>query len=166
MTGALIRPAVPDDAAAIIGVRVASWRGAYGAHLPESYWTEYDSATATTRLAASIERAATRVLVAIVDETVVGYTFHGPTRDEDLPPGTGEVYAIYVRPDSWSAGVGHALMTAALADLGAGPVVLWVLAVNDRARRFYELAGFVPDGAEKLAEMPGGQIPEMRYRRG
>ena len=80
--------------------------------------------------------------------------------------GTREIYAIYVHPDAWSTGAGRALMTAALDDLGAGPVVLWVLTVNRRAQRFYRLAGFRPDGTEKLADMPDGQLPEIRYRRG
>ncbi len=97
---------------------------------------------------------------------MVGYVFFGTARDEDVPAGTAEIYAIYVHPDAFSTGAGRALMDAALADLGDEvPVVLWVLTANDRARRFYARAGFEPDGAEKDADMPGGTLPEMRYRR-
>ncbi len=90
----------------------------------------------------------------------------GAARDDDLPGGTSEVYAIYVHPDAWSTGAGRALMTEALVQLGDVAVVLWVLEDNHRARRFYERAGFVADGSRKHAEMPGGPIPEVRYRRG
>lgn len=159
-----VRPATPDDAAAITEVRVASWQGAYGDHLPADYWTTYDSAAATARYAAMISSGRTRVLVAEA-ETVVGFVFFGPNRDDDLPAGVAEIYAIYVHPDAWSTGAGRGLMSAALAALSQVPVVLWVLTANARARRFYDRAGFAPDGAAKDAEMPGGNLPELRYRR-
>ncbi|HEY8301351.1 MAG TPA: GNAT family N-acetyltransferase [Jatrophihabitans sp.] len=159
-----IRPATPDDAAGINAVRNASWQGAYGAHLPDGYWAGYDSAAATARFAAMISAGRTRVLVAQA-ERIVGFVFFGANRDEDLPAAVAEIYAIYVHPDAWSTGAGRALMDAALAALGDVPVVLWVLTANERARRFYARAGFVLDGAEKEAEMPGGNLPELRYRR-
>jgi RimJ/RimL family protein N-acetyltransferase len=43
--------------------------------------------------------------------------------------------------------------------------VLWVLPGNRRARRFYEAAGWVADGAERSAEVQGVVVPEVRYRR-
>jgi ribosomal protein S18 acetylase RimI-like enzyme len=161
----VVRAASADDATAIIAVRLASWRATYADHLPPHVWDEFDQAGRAQRLAESITAGLTRVLVACQDDTIVGYTFSGPTRDDDLPDETGEIYAIYVHPSAWSTGAGRALMTATLADLGQVPVVLWVLEVNDRARRFYERAGFVPDGAVKPADMPGGvTLPELRYR--
>lgn len=160
-----VRPAVPEDADGINSVRNASWRAAYGAHIPDDYWTGYDSASAIARYVAMISDPRTNVLVAETD-AVIGYVFFGVARDDDVTPDTREVYAIYVHPDAWSTGAGRALMAAALEALGEGPVVLWVLESNARARRFYALAGFAPDGAHKPAEMPGGQLPEMRYRRG
>lgn len=162
-----VRTATADDAAAIIAVRTASWRAAYRPHLPEHAWDEFDAARATERLADSIARARMTALVTEHDHEVVGYAFLGPARDDDLPAGTSELYAIYVRPERWSTGVGRALMSAAVNQLPPGPVVLWVLEVNDRARRFYEQAGFAPDGVAKPADMPGGvQLPELRYRCG
>lgn len=160
-----VRPAVPEDAAGIDAVRHASWRAAYGAHIPDSYWAGYDSAAAIGRYAAMISGSRTHVLVAETD-AVIGYAFFGAGRDDDVAEGTNEIYAIYVHPEAWSTGAGRELMAAALDALGAGPVVLWVLESNARARRFYELAGFAPDGAQKAADMPGGEVPEMRYRRG
>ncbi len=162
----MIRPARRDDAAAILTVRIASWNATYAAHLPVDAWDDYDADAAARRLADSIDAGRTRFLVAESNDAIVGYSMFGAARDDDLPDGTSEVYAIYVHPDAWSTGAGRALMTEALVQLGDVPVVLWVLEDNQRARRFYELAGFVADGARKQADMPGGPTPEVRYRRG
>lgn len=160
-----VRPGTPADAAGIIAVRIASWQAAYGAYLPTGYWDEYDPVAAEQRSAAAIGSGRWNAFVAETD-SIIGYLLYGDARDDDVSPDTREVYAIYVHPLAWSTGAGRALMDAALAALAGHPVVLWVLTVNERARRFYSLAGFAPDGAEKDADMPGGTIPEMRYRRG
>jgi RimJ/RimL family protein N-acetyltransferase len=39
------------------------------------------------------------------------------------------------------------------------------MTANGRARRFYERAGWRPDGAEKTEEWAGARVPEVRYRR-
>jgi ribosomal protein S18 acetylase RimI-like enzyme len=81
--------------------------------------------------------------------------------------GTGELYALYVTPDWWSAGVGRALMDsvlAALREAGYTSAVLWVLADNTRARRFYDRAGFAPDGVTNILAGLGGVL-EFRYAR-
>ncbi|MBK5250869.1 MAG: GNAT family N-acetyltransferase, partial [Actinomycetales bacterium] len=58
---------------------------------------------------------------------LLGYVKPGPTRDDDADgPGLGEIYALYVHPDRWSRGAGHALMSAAIERLDpASPVALW-----------------------------------------
>ena len=43
-------------------------------------------------------------------------------------------------------------------------IALWVLRDNRRARRFYERAGFVPDGATNVLTRLSSVI-ELRYRR-
>jgi RimJ/RimL family protein N-acetyltransferase len=44
-------------------------------------------------------------------------------------------------------------------------VVLWVLATNERARRFYEKAGWHADGAEAPHDVGGTTHTVVRYRR-
>ena len=75
------------------------------------------------------------------------------------------------RPSSWpraaGAGVGHALMAAALADLserGYAEATGWSFAANERANAFYASEGFEPDGAERTEET-WAHIAEVRYRR-
>lgn len=78
------------------------------------------------------------------------------------------MYALYVHPDQMGQGVGRALLTESVARCSAaghGRLLLWVLKENDRARRFYERAGFRADGAEEPFEVDGVAVPEVRYTR-
>jgi GNAT superfamily N-acetyltransferase len=110
---------------------------------------------------------------------IVGYASFGPETDVLNAPwphpltadGEGgrvaELYALYVRPAWWSTGTGRALMEKVLtrtAAAGYRSITLWVLRGNQRARRFYERAGFAPDGATNVLTGLGGVI-EVRYRR-
>jgi GNAT superfamily N-acetyltransferase len=102
--------------------------------------------------------------VAVEDDRVVGFASVGPSRDErDI----GELYALYVEPESWSTGAGRALIETAEARLlqEYDEATLWVLDDNPRARRFYERAGWAPDGAEKSDERWGVRAGELRYRK-
>lgn len=47
---------------------------------------------------------------------------------------------------------------------GLAPVLLWVSAATERARRFYATAGFAPDGVTPDYEIAGATLPEVRYR--
>ena len=96
---------------------------------------------------------------------MTGFANVGPAED---PAGAGELYAINVDPDAWGTGAGRALLEAAqakLARMGFAETVLWVLPANARARRFYEIAGWVSDGTERTMEVLGVVVPEVRYRR-
>jgi ribosomal protein S18 acetylase RimI-like enzyme len=89
----------------------------------------------------------------------------GPAQD---PEGAGQLYAINVDPDQWGTGAGRALLAAAQAELvrlGYTEAVLWVLPGNARARRFYEVAGWAHDGAQRTGEAWGIAFTEVRYRR-
>jgi GNAT superfamily N-acetyltransferase len=111
-----------------------------------------------------------RVLVAVTEGGgIVGFASFGPSRDGDIDPRvTGEVFAIYVDPGAWGTGAGRALMGSAvteLARLGYADAILWVLDTNDRARRFYAIAGWEEDGAHKTDGSRGFDIAEVRYHR-
>ena len=79
-----------------------------------------------------------------------------------------QVAELYtVRPPAWwSTRTGRALMDRVLArSSGAGyRSTLWVLRDNQRARCFYQPAGFAPDGATDVLSRLGDVI-ELRYRR-
>ena len=74
-----------------------------------------------------------------------------------------EIVAIHSLPESWGSGLGHAMLTQALEQIGDHPVHLWAFKENTRARRFYEKHGFHWDGTERVSEFDGA--PEVRYVR-
>jgi ribosomal protein S18 acetylase RimI-like enzyme len=173
-----IRAAVPADARAIARVHVASWRSGYRGLLSgkaleglsiaarEKLWHE--------RLAdEEAQGRGLRIDVALHGASVLGFVAAGPSREQDSSPAPGEIYALYVHPECWSSGVGQALMASAvahLAEAGAAEALLWVLASNMRARRFYELGDWRPDGRtrrEPLVGLPDLEtsVQEACYRR-
>jgi len=162
------RPAAPADVPAIAAVRIRSWQQAYRGSVPQDYLNALD-------VDAEIARREGRPLdgqhVAVVDGSVVGWLHVRPYRadeGEDVPgPSCGEVAAIYALPEVWGRGVGRRLLAYGLGELRRlrlSPVLLWVLVANERARRFYERAGFRADGLVVDFEVGGATLPEMRYR--
>jgi GNAT superfamily N-acetyltransferase len=178
-----VRPAVPGDAAALAAVHVRTWQAAYAGLLPQDYldalhpsqrepgWQRWLSEikppaailvwTAETKTAAETK--------AETDTGPAGFVAVTPSRDPDADPGeTGEITAIYLLPSCQGRGAGRELMAAAVDHLtvsGFRQATLWVLDSNVRARRFYEAAGWRPDGAAKVDESRGIRLDEVRYRR-
>ena len=72
-----------------------------------------------------------------------------------------EIVAIHSLPEIWGTGLGHAMLTEALLQIGERPVFLWAFKENKRARRFYEKHGFCWDGSERVSEFDGAL--EVRY---
>jgi len=76
---------------------------------------------------------------------------------------SAEIVAIHSLPVSWGTGLGHAMLTEALKQIGNRPVYLWAFKENTRARRFYEKHGFCWDGSERVSAFDGAL--EVRYVR-
>jgi ribosomal protein S18 acetylase RimI-like enzyme len=167
-----IRRAEPRDAAAIARVHVDSWQAGYLGLIPASILNRLSVAGQTTSWARLLRGGGTpgsRTLVLSLGESVVGFSSAGPTRDdEDGPAAVGEIYTIYLVPAAWGRGLGGELLDAVQGELarrGFREATIWVLEGNTRARRFYELAGFEPDGAGRPVRLDQVTLPELRYRR-
>ena len=74
-----------------------------------------------------------------------------------------EIIAIHTLPEGRGTGLGHAMLTEALKQIGNQPVFLWAFKENTRARRFYEKHGFHWDGNERVSEFDDAL--EVRYVR-
>jgi len=163
-----VRAATPDAAPAIARVPVDTWRAAYAGLIPravldglsverrEEFWRSISEAPGEHRL-----------LVAEANGRVVGFASTGPARDDDLPPGSAELLAIYVEPAAWGKGDGARLFRRSVADLRdrrMDPLVLWVLTENSRGRGFYDAMGWRPDGATRPIDFDGTAVEEIRYR--
>lgn len=161
-----IRPATTTDAEAIARVDIASWRGAYSEILSSSYLASLDVTERASRWKAAVTAADTTVLVAEDASGTVGFTSVGPTRDEDAEPGDLEIYAIYLHPRAWGSGVARDLMRTVLDGLDPGVVVtLWILKGNNRAQHFYRRHGFQPDGTERIDDIGGRPLTQLRFRK-
>jgi ribosomal protein S18 acetylase RimI-like enzyme len=156
----VIRPATPEDAEAVAAVHIETWRVAYAGILPREELERFSAERVARRT--ELHRRAPPI-VAEVEGEIVGFVSVGPAADDDAD---GELYAIYVLPERWGAGIGRALIQAGerrLRELGHREAVLWVLEDNPRAQRFYETAGWTKDGARRPIEIFRVTVPEIRY---
>ena len=164
----IVRGAVPEDADRVAAVHVRSWQIGYRGLIPDHY---LDGMRADERAARYTfghdDPELPMTQLAVGGDTIVGFVTTGPARDADCA-GRGEVLALYVDPESWGRGIGHRLMTearAVLAGRGFTEAVLWVLAGNQRAGRFYRSDGWVSDGTVRTDDGRGVPLTEVRYRR-
>ncbi|GAA1868524.1 GNAT family N-acetyltransferase [Myceligenerans crystallogenes] len=159
-----IRPATAADADDIARVDIASWRSAYSEILPGNYLASLDPTERAELWRRSVEN--TSMLVAETRRGAVGFTSVGPSRDEDAEDGDLEIYAIYLHPAAWGKGVARDLMRTVLADVpGNASVTLWILQENERAQHFYRRHGFAHDGTERIDDIGGKPMTQLRYRR-
>ena len=164
-----VRPATAADGDAIGRVQVETWRVAYAGLMPAEAIAAFDVGLRQAMWREGLAREprpGSATFVAETAEEVVGFSTVGAAREE--PDGVGELYAIYVDPRSWGTGAGRALIEAAEESLrGAGfrEAMLWVLEGNERAERFYRLAGWSHDGGRKVEEFQGAVVTEVRYRK-
>jgi GNAT superfamily N-acetyltransferase len=172
---ARIRVMTEDDVPAVSAIRVRGWQSAYAGIVPQNWLDAMDVAEDAARRREFLARSAGRVrnLVAVEPgegsaEQVVGWAAFGPYRGQPETAADGELYALYVRPDRIGTGAGRALISAVIEQagrLGQRRLLLWVLADNSRARRFYSRAGFAPDGSELTDTYGGVPLREVRYAR-
>jgi GNAT superfamily N-acetyltransferase len=173
---AVVRRARPDDASALARIHIAAWRAAYRGVMPDRFldgldlqrWTDRWQQTLGGLRPAEQTPAAVLVVEGEIGEPA-GFAMTGPERTPAPPArGRGELWAINLAPDAWGHGLGQLLLGAAeraLAEAGHVEAMLWVVATNERARRFYGRAGWGPDGAERRDAGLGFEVHEVCYVR-
>ncbi len=166
-----IRLATSDDAPALATVHVRSWQWAYQGQVPDAYLEQLGQ-TLGERIEArhtQLEHVPPeyRWWVAEYTGRLAGFTITRPSEESDAAALTAEVVALYLDPEAVGQGIGRTLFAHAVADFrqrGFRQATLWVLESNTRARRFYNAAGWAPDGGRKSEERPGFLLHEVRYR--
>jgi len=166
---ALVRPAVPGDAAEIAQVHVETWRAAYAGVVPDSYliaMTETEQRRYWRRQIAARGWAGS-VLVAEAPDggegNLVGFGSCGVLRGGNLPY-KAEIYTLYVADDWQGRGIGRGLLAGlfqALLGAGLSSAFLWVLSRNP-SRFFYEAMGGEMVG-ERKERFAGTWLDEMAY---
>jgi ribosomal protein S18 acetylase RimI-like enzyme len=123
----------------------------------ERYWSE------------AIQYAEPQVQVALHGAKIIGFVGYDRSRDEGTPATMGEIWAMYVDTDFWGLGAGLSLWDAALEGLideECTHVSVWIPLSNDRALRFFELAGFKREMATaKTVPIGGVKVEEIRLQR-
>jgi len=172
-----LRPAGTADGAAIAAVSRRAWRHGYRGLLPDAFLDQLDLTYLGAYWAGRTTISPTprhRVLAAGPPGEVHGAVDVGPARDDDGPlaadgrPAAGEVRDLFVDPSVQGAGLGAALLDAAVAVVvaqGCSDLVLWVLEGNARARRLYKAVGWSADGGSRPSTVGDGDRREVRYRR-
>ena len=164
-----IRLASPADASGIASVHVRGWQWAYRGLIPDGYLDGLSIVDRTKAWERILNQQSSeyRLWIPEHDGQIVGFCGTGRSRDADVSPEVAEVNAIYLEQSAAGQGIGRVLFGHAVSDLrdrGFRQATLWVLDANVRARRFYEAAGWRPDGTTKSASISGVDVMEARYR--
>lgn len=161
-----IRPATLADARIIAEVNVAVWRSAYRGIISDGFLDSRLSVDGKVEDWTQALRAGAlgATLLAEDDGVAIGYASGGPGRGRTSAD--GELYAIYIRPEHHQLGLGRRLVAGVvrhLRDRGRTTLLVWVLAGNRPARRFYEaLGGVVCD--RQVLQFPTEAVAEVSYR--
>ncbi len=167
-----VRPALPEDEAAIARVQLRAWRSTHAALLGEQVLEQLDVVAVRRQWAAAITSPPSRahhVLVACDGPRVVGFAASAPLGDGPAAAGV-EVVALEVDPDARRGGHGSRLLAACVdvaRDGGATHLQTWVLEGDAAREQFLGAAGLGPDGAARelgLRAEDGGARPVVERR--
>ena len=164
-----VRPATVRDAKTIAEIHVNTWHTAYAGLVADDYLKGLSVEKKQAEWLDSIKFGEPQVIVALDGNAIVGFAGYDRTRDPKTKPTTGEIWAMYVASDYWGEGAGLALWDGCregLVEEGCLEVTLWCMLRNERALRFYELAGFKREmSTAKTVPLGSGKVEEVRMRR-
>lgn len=169
MSSYTVRPATARDVRAIAEIHVTAWQAAYKGLMADDHLAGLSVDSRVPLWKEAVEYGDPQVAVVCEGSSVVGFVGFDRSRDPKSKPTTGEIWAMYVNPAHWGKGAGLALWDAAregLADEGCTDVTLWVLLRNERALRFYDLAGFKRElNTARTHTLGGAKLEEIRLKR-
>jgi len=157
-----IRAAQPADAKSIGAIYVETWRTTYAGMLPDGVLVGMSEIGHTAHWRYDIGDKGQIVRVAEIGKQIVGFGSAGPLRNARA--GQGEVYTLYVRPDTQGQGVGRRLLLALFEGLlarGYPSAVIYVVAANP-SRFFYERLGGKRQ-IERTERLWGADVAELGY---
>jgi GNAT superfamily N-acetyltransferase len=161
-----IRQPTPDDAAAITGIWLESWRVSYRGIVPDVAIARRTDEAAAAYWEAVLEDPARTELVLVAEDpvtSVIGFAQAGPCEPEE-PGYDVELWKLYIAEAHHRRGVGRALMQG-MADLlmahGYQSLALRAF-VGNRAAGFYERLGGQELRTEPY-EILGEQVDTVLY---
>lgn len=158
-----IREAVPEDAATIAEVHLASWKTTYPGIIPQAYIDGLRVEDGAARWATRLIEKTNMILVAEDDTGTFGFAAGGaivhPVDGYD-----GELGAIYLLVSHHRRGAGTALVRRVAGDLrrqGFRNMVVWVLKANPACAFYRQMGG--AQVAEQMIEIGGVTLPELAF---
>lgn len=167
-----LRPATPDDSAALARIHIAGWRASYGGLVDQTFLDALDAAEWTANWQKWLVSGDVSAIISHTDDGApAGFVSFG--RLKTAPPGmspvrplyTAEIYAIYILPAYWRQTLGRQLMDAAtrtLKERKQKSLCLWVVEKNPRAVSFYKALGGQKCGS-KTVSIGGRDLSEIAF---
>src|SRR3569832_793162 len=155
-----VREATLDDARGIARVHTESWQESYRGILPDHVLDRIDVGQ---RLATRARSGRHLVAYDCSRGDIVGFCDAGASRGS--PGYAGEVYAIYFAYHAKRYGLGREMFERVrewMPSRGMHSMIVWVLANNPHARRFYEAMGGAL-GPTKHSTGGGYAVVEQAY---
>lgn len=130
------------DAEAIASIQEESWRSAYQGMIPHLHLQRLLARQGAVWRRERLEEGE-QALLLVLDNQPQGYASIGPARRGGTL-GAGEIYELYLRPAFQGVGLGVRLFDAARTALerqNFQGLIVWALAENENACRFYRNRG-------------------------
>jgi N-acetylglutamate synthase-like GNAT family acetyltransferase len=168
MNTIVVRPMRLIDAEGIAGVHVLSWKDTYKGLIPDEMLDNLNIPDRTNRWKETIVNTEQKWKGLVAEEKgkVIGWATYGKPREENIPERMGELWAIYVHPESLKKGAGSLLMEECLNGLkkmGYKSAYLWVLTTNIKSREWYEKKGWKKTEEIKLDKRGDHELHETKY---
>lgn len=150
-----------DDRLAVSSIYEAGWKYAYKDIVPQDYLDSIEAG----RWASCLDMEGVGSLVVEEDGKLIGTSSFSKSRWEQFG-GFGEIISIYLLPEYIGRGYGRQLLEMVVIELakrGFQDILLWVLAENKNARKFYEKCGFTKTEHSMMHEIGGKELQELQY---
>jgi GNAT superfamily N-acetyltransferase len=165
-----IRTATATDARGIAEVNIRSWRETYPGIMPETLLASLSLESCTRNWDKALATGSC-VIVAVMDERIVGFVSGGPNRQhEDNETGLAnscecELATLYLLRSHQKLGIGKALFEAfvnVMQSLGYITMAVWVSEQNPATGFYCKMGGELID--RKMYRKANIDIPEVAYR--
>jgi GNAT superfamily N-acetyltransferase len=162
-----IRLATAGDLESVADLHNRSWRNSYRGVVPDAIIDARTLATTTAMWRENVAAYPENLWIAErAPGGLIGFCCAGPVRDIGRSnPFEFEIYALHVVPEAHRSGIGTALLTHQFQRMSASgfkSAIVWTMAGNGQARRFYERNGgtVVKTG---VWEQGGHRVPDVAY---
>ena len=152
-----------EDQKQMARIKIDDWRETYDKIIASKYLKGMDYYEQTERFYRSFEEYKHRVLVAVRDNEVLGYSCFDPK--EKSFKYDSELESLYIKSTEQNKGIGRALFKETAKELlsqGRKNMIIWCLKGNDDAIMFYERLGGIKSET-KMAKIGGESYEEYGF---